>query len=434
MKNFMIICLLVAFCGVAYAVIVQEGDDIKVYDEQKSKEITFKYEDLLIDPPIDIGTGGWVPGCSGLMPFSLDVELHIAAGMTCEMKGFGVTKWPEAVKLYYEGTPDGGHADMDYGIEMKALYKNCFTGEEKPLSEWLNFDLRFFDEKYFTPFLLDGNDENPVSLEDSIQQFHLWDGTLADIIGPLNIPILGNIAAMIGLSFDLDGKMYVEMFGNRIALDEKQQRSFFSDNQYIVINPPLTGTVLEVPAHFESRTYFETDLILTITIKIKILELGFTIPITLPLVKGNDEWIFNQQTVSFDFPAVFIEKRMHQFMNTMPGDEDYWEFEIENIGTRHLEGRLVSDDINFIVLPEEIYLEPGEKTNITVFFKPYEAGEKKGVIKFYSNDPVDPLTAVALFGYSEETDTAYNRVKKGEEPQYGVKSTGYGCSLIFTEE
>lgn len=417
------------------AVIVEDGDGFKVYDEQKSEEITFFHEDVLLEE-FNVGTGDWVPGGS---PFQIKINLWGGAKSEMELKGKGVAQWPESVKLSYEGTEDGGHALMNYGIEMEALYKLEWPlgdGTPQEISEYLNFDLRFFDEKNFTPFLLDGNDENPVSLEDSIQSFHLWDGTLQDIIGvPISIPIIGNIASMIHLSFDLDGIMYIEMFGSRIALDEKAQRSIFSDNQYLVIEPPLVGTTLIIEAHYESLVYYETDLILTVTLTIKIplFELEFPIPIPIPLVREDETWIFNSQTVQFEFPAIFIERRAHQFLDTVPGDEDYWEFNVENIGTRLLEGRIVSDDPNFIVLPEEFLLEPGQISAVTVFFKPYEEGAKKGIVKFYSNDPVEPFTTVALFGYSSESGTFYSKVKEGDEPRYEVRESG-GCSLSVMDE
>ncbi|HOW51850.1 MAG TPA: hypothetical protein PLV42_07385 [bacterium] len=418
------------------AAIVEDGDGFKVYDEQKSEEITFFFEDKFFED-INVGTGqDFVPSGS---PFQIKVNLIAGARSEMELKGTGVAQWPESVKLSYEGTENGGHASMNYGIEMEAFYKIAppfGDGTEQEISEYLNFDLRFFDEKTFTPFLLDGNDENPVSMEDSIQDFHLWDGTLEDIIGAaIPIPIIGNIASMIHFSFDLDGIMYIEMFGSRIALDEKAQRSIFSDNQYLVIEPPLVNTTLIVEAHYESLVYYETDLILTITLtlKIPIFELELPIPITIPLVKENKEWIFNSQTVQFEFPAMFIEERAHQFLDTVPGDEDYWEFDIENIGTRRLEGRILSEDPNFIVLPEEFLLEPGEMSAVTVFFKPYEAGTKKGIIKFYSNDPVEPFTTVALFGYSSESGTFYSKVKEGDETRYEVRTEG-GCSLSVVDQ
>lgn len=423
------------------AVIVADGDGFKVYDEQRSEEITYYFIDEIV-PAEDVGTDGWVPGdCGGLFgsPFNININLHYGAFSEMELKGKGVAQWPESVKLSYEGTINGGHALMDYGIEMMALYKICppfGDGTEQPISDYLNFDLRFFDEKGFTPFLLDGNDENPVSMEDSIQQFHIWDGTLEDIIGvPISVPIIGNIASMIHLSFDLDGIMYIEMFGSRIALDEKAQRSIFSDNQYLVIDPPLVGTTLEVSAHYESLVYYETTLILTVTLtlKIPIFELEFPIPINIPLYKDKKDWIFNSEKISFEFPAIFIEERAHQFLDTVPGDEDHWEFTVQNIGTRALEGRLLSNDPNFLVLPEEFLLDPGQSAAVTVFFKPYDEGAKKGVIKFYSNDPVEPFTTVALFGYSSESGTFYSKVKEGEEPRYEVRSSG-GCTLTVTDE
>ncbi len=436
MKRWVVSIAMLLIPLVLGAVIVEEDGTIKVYDEQYSEEITYFHEDVIVED-FNVGTGDFVPSsdCSLFgSPFNIKINVWGGAKSEMELKGRGVARWPESVKLSYEGTPDGGHALMNYGIEMEALYKICppfGDGNPQEISEYLNFDLRFFDERSFTPFLLDGNDENPVSLEDSIQNFHLWDGTLEDIIGvPISVPIIGNIAAMIHLSFDLDGIMYIEMFGSRIALDEKAQRSLFSDNQYLVIEPPLVGTTLLVKAHYESLVYYETDIILTITLtlKIPIFELEFPIPIKIPLVKDHKTWVFNSQSVQFEFPAIFIENRAHQFLDTVPGDEDYWEFDVANIGTRMLEGRIVTEDPNFIVLPEEFLLEPGESAAVTVFFKPYEEGFKKGIITFYSNDPVEPVTSVALFGYSSESGTFYSKVKEGDEPRYEVK-TPAGCSL-----
>jgi len=412
------------------AEIVQEGDEWRVYDQQYSEEVEFEYRDVII-PRTKWGTGDWFPGCGGLIPLSIKFNVEYGAEMGAKMKGRSLAKWPESVKVYWEGTPDGGTADMFYGIWMEALWKNCFTGAENELSEWLNFDLSFEDAKVYQPFLLDGNVDNPVSMEDSIDHFLLYEGTLADMVGGscgLSIPFIGDLCSLIHFKFELDGKMYVDIFGSRIALDEKQQRSIYSDNQYLVIEPPVVGTLMEIPVHYESKVYYQTVFILTVTIRIRILELEFPIPIEIPVWEGDKIWTYNSQTVYFNFPAIFIDNRAHRFADTVPGDEDYWEFEVENIGTRDLEAKVVSDDPNFIVLPDTVKLVPGGSTTVTVFFKPYDVGVKKGVSKFYSNDPVEPVTTVSLFGYSSETDTQWTQVIEGDEPRWEIIKTGKGCS------
>mgnify|MGYP001290208897 FL=1 len=423
--------LLILFSVNVFAEIKQEGDEWRVYDEQYSEEIEFEYRDVLIEHQ-KWGTGDWLPGCGGLMPLSVKFNVEYGAEMGAKMKGRAHAKWPEAVKVYFEGTPNGGEADMFYRINMEALWKNCYSGQEQELSKWLNFDLSFQDYKIYEPFLLDGNVDNPVSMEDSIDHFLIYEGTLADMVGGscgLSIPFIGDICSLIHFKFELDGKMYVEIFGSRIALDEKQGRSIFSDDQYLVIEPPLVGTIMEIPVHYESKVYYETIIIFTITIRIRILELEFPIPIEIPIADGDKIWTYNSQTVYFNFPAIFIDRRSHKFADTVPGDEDYWEFEVENIGSRPLEGKIISDNSNFIVMPDTVNLDPGGSTTVTVFFKPYDVGTKKGTIKFYSNDPVEPYTTVSLFGYSSESDTQWTKVIEGDEPRWEVVSKGNGCSV-----
>ena len=422
------------------AEIVPNGDEWRVYDEQYSDEIEFEYRDVLI-PKNKWGTGDWMPGCGGLMPLSLKFNFEYGAEMGAKMTGRSKAQWPEAVKVFFEGNTDGGYADMFYGMNMEALWKNCYTGAENELSKWLNFDLSFEDAKTFQPFLLDGNVDNPVSMEDSVDHFQLYEGTLADMVGGscgLSIPVIGDVCSLIHFSFDLDGKMYVEMFGSRIGLDEKQERSTFSDKQYLVIDPPVVGTVMVIPVFYESKTYYKIEVILTITITIRVLELKFPIEIKLSdlvdniagnILNGEKLWKYNSQEVSFNFPAIFIENRAHKFADTMPGDEDYWEFDVENIGTRAMEAKVVSNDSNFIVIPDTLNIAPGEKAAVTVFFKPYDVGMQKGVITIYSNDPVEPVTKVSLFGYSSENDTQWTQVIEGDEPRWEVGTAGSGCSI-----
>ena len=113
----------------------------------------------------------------------------------------------------------------------------------------------------------------------------------------------------------------------------------------------------------------------------------------------------------------------------MPGDEDYWEFDVENIGNRKLEAKVVSNDSNFIVIPDVLNIEPGAKAAVTVFFKPYDVGTQKGVVSIYSNDPVELLTNVSLFGYSSENDTQWTQVIEGDEPRWEENTTSTGCSI-----
>ena len=414
------------------AEIVRDGDEWRVYDEQYSDEVEFEYRDVLIEHN-KWGTGDWLPGCSGIIPLSVLFNVEYGAEMGAKMKGRAKAQWPESVKVFFEGTPEAGSADMFYGINMEAKWKNCYTGEENELSKWLNFDLSFADEKTFQPFLLDGNVDNPVSMEDSVDHFQLYEGTLAEMVGGscgLSVPVVGDLCSLVHFSFELDGKMFVEIFGSRIGLDEKQERSIFTDNQYLVIDPSVVGTTMDIPIFYESKTYYNIDVIFTVTITIKILELQFPIPIEIPIVPGTEKlWKYNSQNVSFDFPAVFIESRAHKFADTMPGDEDYWEFEVENIGTRAMEAKVASNDSNFIVIPDTLNIEPGQKSTVTVFFKPYDVGTQKGVVTIYSNDPVEPVTKVSLFGYSSENDTQWTQVIEGDEPRWEVGTSGSGCSI-----
>lgn len=414
------------------AEIVRDGDEWRVYDEEYSDEVEFEYRDVLIEHN-KWGTGDWLPGCSGIIPLSVLFNVEYGAEMGAKMKGRSKAQWPESVKVFFEGTPDGGTADMFYGINMEAKWKNCYSGEENELSKWLNFDLSFSDEKIYQPFLLDGNVDNPVSMVDSVDHFQIYEGTLAEMVGGscgLSVPVIGDICSLVHFNFELDGKMYVEIFGSRIGLDEKQERSVFTDNQYLVIDPPVVGTTMDVPIFYESKTYYNIDVIFTITITIKILELQFPIPIEIPIVPGTEKlWRYNSQNVTFDFPAVFIESRAHKFADTMPGDEDYWEFEVENIGTRNMEAKITSNDSNFIVIPDTLNIMPGQKGTVTVFFKPYDVGTQKGIITVYTNDPVEPVTKVSLFGYSSENDTQWTQVIEGDEPRWEVGTTGSGCSI-----
>lgn len=420
------------------AEIVRDGDEWRVYDEQYSDEIEFEHEEVLVKHN-KIGTGsfdgsedGWWPGCSGIMPLSLLLNLEYGAEMKAKMSGKARAQWPEAVKVFFEGTPDGGFTNMFYGINMEAKWKNCYTQNVQELSKWLNFDLSFADEKTFQPFLLDGNVDNPVSMEDSIDHFLIYEGTLADMVGGscgLNIPVIGDVCSLIHFKFDLDGKMYVEMFGSRIAVDEKQERSIFTDDQYLIIEPPLVGTTMKVPIFYESNTFSKIEVTFTITLRIRILEIQMEFPIVIPLYDSQKLWQYNSQEVEFNFPAVFIDSRSHKFADTMPGDEDYWEFDVENIGTRDMEAKIVSNDSNFIVIPDTLNIEPGAKASVTVFFKPYDVGKQKGAITIYTNDPVEPVTRVSLFGYSSENDTQWTQVIEGDEQRWETGTTTHGCSV-----
>jgi len=415
------------------AEIVPNGDEWRVYDEQYSDEIEFEYRDVLVEHK-KWGTGDWLPSdCGGLMPLALLFNVEYGAEMGTKMTGKSKAQWPEAVKVYFEGNPDGGHADMFYGINMEAKYKNCYGDkQEHELSKWLNFDLSFADEKTFQPFLLDGNVDNPVSMEDSVDHFQIYEGTLADMVGGscgLSIPVVGDLCSLVHFNFELDGKMFVEMFGSRIGIDEKQERSVFSDNQYLVIDPPVVGTVMAIPIFYESKVYYNIVITITITITIRILELQFPIPINIEPLREEKLWKYNSQEIEFNFPAIFMESRAHKFADTMPGDEDYWEFDVENIGTRAMEAKVVSNDSNFIVMPDTLNVEPGEKASVTVFFKPYDVGTQKGVISIYSNDPVEPVTKVSLFGYSSENDTQWTQVIEGDEPRWEVGLSTDGCSI-----
>ncbi len=448
MKNILIKIFLTAFFilpSIIYAAAtpVKTEDGYIVYDEQKSDLIRFKYDDVLVEPG-SVGTGDWFPKCTSLMNTvgfpTFKINLFYGAAMSMDMAGRGVARWPEAVRLYFEGEENEGHASMDYGIQLEAIRKSCGQNDSQsePIPNIPNFDLRFFDKKTFTPFLMDGSIQDPISLQDSIDHFDIWSGSLHDLIG-ISIgvgPI--DIAQMLMLSFDLDGYMFAEIFGSKMVIDEKAGRFMSADNQFVVVDPSMVDTNIKVPIHYEAQRYMQIKMVFTIGIYINVVlfDIGVDIPIAIPFNVPKKTWVFNSNTVRFDFPAFFIKERMHNFLRTRPGDDDSWEFEVENIGSKKLVGKMLMETENndFVLYGEDVSLDPGESTTVKVVFKPRTEGVKTGVVKFFTNDPVEPETNVALYGYGSKEDEYDSGAKESDESHYSVTTTTGGCSTVIMDD
>ena len=87
-----------------------------------------------------------------------------------------------------------------------------------------------------------------------------------------------------------------------------------------------------------------------------------------------------------------------------------------------------------MVVPHTLHLEPGERHAVRVTFKPYQEGEEKGTITFYSNDPVEPVTRVALSGGSSESDTQWTKTQEGDRPEYKVEEVDSGCAVLTVSD
>jgi hypothetical protein len=252
---------------------------------------------------------GWL----GLDPIANPDDLGI--GMRIFVHGAGevrtflpgqarLTDGEQHLELTWEGDEGQGELELDVGVLMagKFAYNLGLFGSgitDLPLVP--NFDFLFYDLQHFTPFLLDGAAEDPVTASEIIEEAEIYTLDIVEVLTGVNIPGLGG-----GIIIYAGGDVSATLSGTRMTTTpDGVQETIVHEAEGQVGAWPGGPTGSE-----SGQAVYEADIALTGTIDLTptaFLEIPFfgtweIIDVTIPieLVNLQTVWEYDPQPLSFD--------------------------------------------------------------------------------------------------------------------------------------
>lgn len=234
----------------------------------------------------------WFPMDS---PVQLRFYAHAADSIEIEMLGDGLYDW-SAETIAFEGDPMAGRFLLDVGLQLQASVRFDVAGiqwESDILGPW---DYAITSEAHYTPYLLPGNPDAPVVIDDQ-----------TDGVNVASVPIVPDIIIASG---NLDVSVAADVTA---SLEGVRIEAYTPDDAAIVdaegVASPLSPTPgadpLAVDGVLVATMQTAPVLIVRPHLVMSILGqdfeiFGIDIPIALP--ETDEELVFDPEPMSFDAP------------------------------------------------------------------------------------------------------------------------------------
>ncbi len=147
---------------------------------------------------IDLDTGWQPPGSNIQVRFLT----HADDDIVVEFPGDAVYDW-DTGEVHFVGDEDAGVLDVDIGVALDARFRFDLLGQQFESSFIGPYDLGIFREASFTPYLLPGNDDRPVFIDDETTPIEVFNYAIVDAI-----IASGNF--FVDASFDIDMELTCE--------------------------------------------------------------------------------------------------------------------------------------------------------------------------------------------------------------------------------
>jgi MYXO-CTERM domain-containing protein len=181
--------LLAPLCWLAFGGIAGDPVATDRFEPRLQRDLV-GFEDVDFD-------SGWFPMSS---PVQLRFYAHAADSIEIEMLGDGLYDW-NAETIAFEGDLEGGRFLLDVGLELQASVRFDVAGlvwESDILGPW---DYAITSEAFYTPYLLPGNPERPVEIDDQTDGVQVASVPIVpDIIlvsGNLDVTVAADITARL---------------------------------------------------------------------------------------------------------------------------------------------------------------------------------------------------------------------------------------------
>lgn len=235
---------------------------------------------------------GWVPAAA---PVQLRFYAHAADAVIIEMLGEATYDWA-GEEIAFDGDPGGGLFAMDVGLQLQASVRFDVAGlqwQSDLLGPW---DYAIISDALFTPYLLPGNPDAPVTIDDQT------DGaTIA------SVPIVPDIILVSGnLDVDVAAHVTAQLEGIRIEATTEGDGAIVDAEG---VPSPLTAADAEAPllvdgvmvAGLQSAPVLVVRPHLVMSILGQNFEIiGIDIPIVLP--ETDEELVFDPEPMLFEPP------------------------------------------------------------------------------------------------------------------------------------
>ena len=413
------------------------------YPDEYRSPIRFEYTDNLADIcGLDIDSG-WVPDGS---PIQVRFQFHLGCGYYVVMNGYAVLKWPPRPGPYlsFRGIPRGGRYELDYSVRMSARVKiSIHEGgldieEEFDLPYIPDFNIGVYATKRFTPFLLEGNPERPLVVEDQIPHTRLFRYDLMNLLEASGaIPPQDLVEAW--LEVYIDGYVGSRFEGRKITVAVGEQNTEFpipdlvftreGHSEHLPVSPDeMVGGTRD--ATYEAAVVHYAHISFYPHIKIEVagydvFEMDlFEIPI--PIDDKEDYWVFEPAVFDFAFPDIEAPQRV--FVPPANIDsQSMAEIQVVNEGGETLRGEARIDPPFYLPPNLRFELEPGQSTVIPIYFVPTTIGPVRKFLTLYSNDPDESPRVVVVdsYGCSPDGDCA---IPEDMKRVCEVADSGCGCT------
>ncbi len=134
-------------------------------------------------------------------------------------------------------------------------------------------------------------------------------------------------------------------------------------------------------------------------------------------------------------PEISVPLTSYNFGNVAIGDSATWNIQVNSVGNTDLviENLLIPNAVpifTYEIFPQT--LEPGNSTELEVFFKPTEIGTLNTVITIQSNDPVNPEVEIELQGEAVISGPAIRIIN--DDHNYGnIRAEAFTSWQLFVE-
>ena len=236
---------------------------------------------------------------SGWFPMDAPVQLrfyaHAADSVEIEMLGDGLYDW-SAETIAFEGDPMAGRFSIDVGLELQASVRFDVAGivwESDILGPW---DYAITSEAFYTPYLLPGNPERPVEIDDQ-----------TDDVPVASVPVVPDIIVASGnLDVSVAADVTARLEGIRIEATTIADGAIVdAEGVPSPLSPSLGADPLPVDGVLVAS--LRTAPVLTVRPHLVMSILGqdfeiFGVDIPIALPETDEELVFDPEPLLFDAP------------------------------------------------------------------------------------------------------------------------------------
>jgi len=240
---------------------------------------------------IDLDTG-WQPSGSAIQVRFLT---HADDDILIEMPGDAVFDW-DTGEVHFVGDEQGGVFDVDVGVLLDGRFRFDLLGQQYESSLIGPYELGIFRETMFTPYLLPGNDERPIVVDDVTTPVEVFNYAIVDLV-----IASGNF--FVDASFDIQMDLACE----RIDIDGNSvvQGSIEEEFAVLAIADPEED-VVERLASLHCTLHSDLDLLLYPGVELQIAFQEFQLApfeLRVPLIQDQTDAIdFEPLPIAFDMP------------------------------------------------------------------------------------------------------------------------------------